>query len=153
MSSMVTGDINEMDKSKTVFYQRLFFIAALWNIAAAIAVLFIGREFQIEFIFGSSEVVNSFNFNIFYYFFWYVVLVLGVGYYIVSRDIMRNRGIAFLGILGKIGLFVIFLYAFSINKATLYSLLLFFGDFIWGVLFAVFLYQTRGGINKLSSNA
>jgi hypothetical protein len=71
------------------------------------------------------------------------VLLFGIGYYIVSKELTLNRAIVWLGMIAKIILFFIFAYYFIAGKATFVAFIVFFGDFIWAILFAMFLYQTR----------
>jgi hypothetical protein len=71
------------------------------------------------------------------------VLVFGIGYYIVSRDPGRNRGIVWMGMLAKIAFFFAAIPYFLKKKITAITFLLAFGDLVFGILFGLFLRNTR----------
>ena len=78
-----------------------------------------------------------------YLFWWGVVLVFGIGYYLVSRDVNKNRGIVWMGVIGKLCFFFFLTYSYLIAKSTILSFLGGTGDFIFTILFLNFLWQTR----------
>jgi len=71
------------------------------------------------------------------------VLVFGFGYYLVSRNPEKNRGIVWMGMLAKIPFFFAAIPYYLKKKITLLTLILAFGDFVFGVLFGLFLLDTR----------
>lgn len=71
------------------------------------------------------------------------VLIFGIGYYMVSKQITANRGIVWLGALGKLSLFCEFTCFFISGKVTAMAFVLALGDIVWATLFLMFLFQTR----------
>jgi hypothetical protein len=123
-------------------YSKFFLISALYNIIAAfngmaffevMNKLFFGLKTKIQY--G----VTTFILRTFYTH----VLVFGIGYYIVSRDPSRNRGIVWMGMLAKISFFFVAIPYFLKNKITAITFLLAFGDLVFGVFFGLFLRNTR----------
>ena len=94
------------------FYSRMFLLAALWNVFAAVAGLAF-YQFQLRLFFGSEAYTDCFYQTLFYRIALTAVLIFGIGYYMVSRQITANRGIVWLG------------------------------DLVWAILFLTFLFQTR----------
>ena len=131
------------------FYRKMFFWGALWNISAALMGLFF-YNFQIRLFFGPEAYIDNFYQALGFRMSMLAVLLFGIGYYIVSKELTLNRAIVWLGMTGKIILFFLFTYCFIIGKATVVAFAVLFGDFIWSVLFAMFLYQTRHRV-KLSN--
>jgi hypothetical protein len=131
-----------MKKMSNAFYTRLFSLGALWNICIGLTgVLF--YEFSITLFFGSDAVAYNLISVMFYKLFMVAVIVFGVGYFFVSRDLTLNRGIVWLGLVSKIILFIVFTYHFIDGRATLLAFLTLFGDFIWSLFFILFLWQTK----------
>lgn len=129
------------------FYRRLFLLSALWNVIPGLAGLLFYQS-QFELLFGIKPITGDFHQALLFRSFMITVILFGIGYYIVSRELTLNRGIVWLGGLGKVICFVIFTVCFFIGKATLIAFMIFLGDFIWAILFALFLYQTRDKIRS-----
>lgn len=130
-------------------YSRMFFFAALYNLSFAIPGLLF-PEFSISLAFGPRVIQSIFiNFyaSSFYYMFWGSVLIFGIGYYFVSRDITKNRGIVWMGIIGKTPVFIYFCYSYFSGHSLLLSLLGGTGDLMFTILFLLFLWQTRSDDN------
>lgn len=129
------------------FYSKMFFLGALWNIAIGLAgVLF--YELTITLFFGPDAVVYNLISAMFYRLFMIAVIVFGIGYFIVSRDLSQNRAILWLGLACKMILFIVFTSLFFSGKATLLAFITLSGDFIWSLMFFYFLWQTRGRVKK-----
>lgn len=131
-----------MNQQKTDKYRKFFLISALYNIMAAFngMVFFKGMNkmlygFKTKIEYG----VTTFILRTFYTH----VLVFGMGYYIVSRDPSKNRGIVWMGMVAKIAFFFAAIPYFLKRKITALTFLLAFGDFVFGVLFGFFLRNTR----------
>jgi len=131
-----------MNKMSDTFFRKLFFWGALWNISAALTGLFF-YNFQFSLFFGPESLIDNFYQVLAFKMSMLAILLFGIGYYIVSKELTLNRAIVWLGMIGKIVLFFIFTYYFIEGKATFVAFMVFFGDFIWAILFAMFLYQTR----------
>jgi hypothetical protein len=129
------------------FYSKMFFLGALWNIAIGLAgVLF--YEFTITLFFGPDAVAYNLISAMFYRLFMVAVIVFGVGYFMVSRDLSQNRAILWLGLACKMILFVVFTSLFFSGKATLLAFITLTGDFIWSLMFFYFIWQTRERVQK-----
>lgn len=124
-------------------YRKVFFIASLWNLIFSIpAILF--PKFGIRLAYGIDAVqpiISNYYALSFYYFMWGSVLLFGIGYYIVSRDILKNQGIILLAIFGKPAFFLYFLCSYIIGRSTFLSLLGGIGDLIFTIIFIMFLMQ------------
>jgi hypothetical protein len=128
-------------KKKSKFYKNFFLIAGLWNLLAGIP-CWIGTVFLTEFfleIFKMPIPGSLFPYHTMFFF----IIMFGVGYIIVSKDITKNHGIVWIGMIAKIGFFVISLFTYLINEANI--LLAGFGlvDFIFAVLFIDFLRKRK----------
>lgn len=127
------------------FFSRMFFLAALWNLAVALAGL-VSYETQFKLTFGAEAYTSDFHQALLFRSFMLSVLLFGVGYYLVSRDTSQNRAIVWLGAAGKILVFAFFTEAFIHDKATIVAVGVSFGDLLWALLFFWFLYQTKGKV-------
>ena len=128
------------------FYRLVFFFGALWNFSFAIPGLLF-PEFSMKLTFGSamdqSLLLGNYYAYSMYLFWWGSVLVFGIGYYFVSLDISKNRGIVWMAVIGKLCFFFFFTYSYLTCKSTILSFLGGMGDFIFTILFLNFLWQTR----------
>jgi hypothetical protein len=90
---------------KQEYYRKLFFIGALWNWAATLT---FAAGYPVLFpLFGMAMP----TYPVFFLMFLGLAFVFGIGYYMVSRDLVRNRDIATLGVIGKLFVFVALLWA------------------------------------------
>jgi len=128
-----------------IFFKRMFILAGLWNAGIA----FIGLTFtvfSITLFFGRDAGTSEFMGLLMFRLFMAAVMIFGAGYYIVSRELTLNRGIIWLGLSSKLILFTVFLLFFISGKVTLIAALAVTGDFLWSLLFILFLHQTRDRI-------
>jgi hypothetical protein len=72
---------------------------------------------------------------------WFV-FVFGIGYAIVSRDPLRHTGIVRIGVIGKLGMFVITLLACLTGLGSWSQAVPAFVDFPWAIAFIIFLSRT-----------
>lgn len=121
--------------SKNSYYRVMFVVSALFNILVAAPEL-IGQTAQL--VSSDANLPQGWQFPIV---FLYFVVVFGVGYYLVSRDISRNHGIVILGILGKIGVFFIFLMDYVWGAGILFQAVIGCVDLLFAFLFIEFLYS------------
>ncbi len=87
------------------YYKILFLIAGIWNLGVAIP-CWIGSVFMPDVffnIFNMPSPASLFSFHAMFLF----IIVFGIGYMTVSRDITKNHGIILIGLLGKILFFII----------------------------------------------
>ena len=123
-------------------FSRMFFWAAVWNfVAGAPALLFYERQFKL--VFGEAAYTGDFHQALLFRSFALSVLVFGIGYWAVSRDITQNRVIVWLGAAGKILVFAFFTDALLRGHATMAGWVVSIGDLLWAVGFFWFLYRTR----------
>ena len=120
-------------------YRRMFLIGAIWNVA--------GGAFIIAatgWIFRSAGLTEPFP-PLYYYAWIALFMTFGVGYYLVYRDMFRNRDIVLLGAIGKTAFAAVFLYDFAVYSGAVPRFFLFpvIGDLIFVVLFVMFLRFAR----------
>lgn len=119
--------------TNTNYFKRLFQVGALWNLAAGIELLFLQK-----WIFNFME-MEPLAHPIFYQFFGVAVLLFGIGYWLVSRDLSCNHDIVRLGVAGKILVFAFTLYYAAIGSLPWMWVGVGFGDLLFAVLFIHFL--------------
>jgi len=90
---------------KEDYYQKLFFIGAVWNWVAT-ATFFLGYKIIFP-LFGMKLPA----YPVFFLMFLGLCFIFGVGYYWVSKDLSKNHDIVRLGAAGKILVFVFLLWA------------------------------------------
>ncbi|MHA1649038.1 MAG: hypothetical protein ACTSYB_02500 [Candidatus Helarchaeota archaeon] len=95
---------------RTDFYKYLFFLTAIWNWIIALPLLFIYERVLQNF---GMIIPNS---PLWIQLFAGFVFLFGIGYYIVSRDLNKNHGFVFIGLMTKILVFLYFLYFFILNE-------------------------------------
>lgn len=123
-------------------FARMFFAAALWNFAAgAPALVFYEQQFKL--VFGEGGYTGDFHQALLFRSFALSILLFGVGYYAVSKDITQNRVIVWLGAAGKILVFAFFTDALLRGHATMTGWVVSSGDLLWALGFFWFLYRTR----------
>jgi hypothetical protein len=124
----------------------MFFVGALWNISIGLFGLFL-YDFSIKMLFGAQAVTGNLLTLIFFRFFMIAVIIFGAGYYIISRDLSANRAVVWMGLAAKLIIFFTFVYYYILGQATWFSVFGCSGDFAFSILFILFLYQTKDGIN------
>lgn len=122
---------------KQHYYRKLFLISAAWNLLLAGSALAVQLW---QFIAADTALFPGWQFPIGYLYF---VFVFGVGYYLVARDLDNNHGIVQLGILGKVGVFAIFMADFIWGAGDLTQTLIGGVDLLFALLFIEFLYTRR----------
>lgn len=126
-------------------YSRIFLVAAIWNLYFSITAI-VMRDFNMQVFFG-GDAVSLMNGNyyatVFYNLMWAAVLVFGIGFYIVSRDVNKNHGIVLLGIIGKLCFLVYYAVMYAASKCTIWGLLGVVADNIFALVFVYFLLQKR----------
>jgi hypothetical protein len=120
-------------------YRRMFFIAALWNLVGGVVIWA-----TTPWLFSTSGL--SVPSPPLYYQAWVaLILTFGLGYYLIYRDMYRNRDIVLIGAVGKSAFSAVFLYSFIAHPgdAPLYFLVPVVGDLVFVVLFLMFLRFAR----------
>jgi hypothetical protein len=121
---------------KKEYYKYLFLIGAVWN--WLIGITFITTSIfmpDVYTLFGTDAPSSLVWMHIFFIF----VIIFGIGYYWVGRNIDGNHGIVKMGIIAKLTVFVVFGYYFLVGDFNF----LVFGptgiDLVFVLLFIEFL--------------
>jgi hypothetical protein len=116
------------------YYKAMFYAAAIFNwIAAA------GAAFHASGALGISLQLDPLGRQLFALF----VALFGYGYFIVGRDITRNEGIVWLGIIGKPLAFAVLLVHAIAGEVPFAVVIAGTGDLIFTILFIEFLRNGR----------
>jgi hypothetical protein len=120
-------------------YRWVFLLGALWNL--------LGGAFIIAatgWIFNSAGLAVPFP-AAYYYTWTAMILIFGLGYYCVYRDMFRNRDIVLMGVIGKTAFSAVFLYHFISYPGQIpdFFLIPIVGDLVFVVLFVMFLRFAR----------
>jgi len=119
-------------------WQRIFRVAAWWNVLVGAGGL-IAPRWGIELFYGANAVSDDLIARLAWGDFSVCVLLFGVGYFIVARDVRKNHGLVVLGVLGKAGVLVSFPLRFFAGEATGWILIPAAVDGTMAMLFVVFL--------------
>jgi hypothetical protein len=131
-----------MDQRTKEKYSKLFFVGALWNMSIASSALLLPKLSN-KLTFGFKSVIKYGPTTFALKLTWALVFIYGIGYYLVSKEPEKNRGIVWMGIIGKLAFFFTALAYYQKKIITLLTTLLCFGDFIFSILFALFLVKTK----------
>ena len=132
------------------FWKYLFLLAGLFNGLAG----GLGMAFPVpglKFVTGLETAEPAVLFTFFLLCF--AVSLFGLGYALVAFNAPANRGLVVVGAIGKICFFVIALYGYLNEVATLAFVVVTIGDVIWAGLFASYLNSTKGVASRDYLNA
>ena len=115
------------------YYRKLFLIGAIWNWMATLPLIF-----GYKILFPIYDMILP-QYPVFLILFAGLCFIFGVGYYLVSRDLSKNHGIVWMGITGKIVVFVGFLWAAFIGQIHYVWIGAGIVDLIYAILFLEFL--------------
>jgi hypothetical protein len=119
-------------------WQLIFLVGAVFNfLVAAAFVLAPGLTLS---LLGFAEPITN---PTWYALFWWLVTVFGIGYYLVSRDPAGNRGIAVMGLIGKLGVWVIATVLWLQGHIPVLFYTIAVGDLAFSLLFLWFLASQR----------
>ena len=120
-------------------YKRLFFIGALWNLAGGAFIIL-----ATPWIFHSAGLTPP-SPPLYYYAWIALFMTFGFGYYLVFRDLYRNKDIVLLGAIGKFVFAVIFIWSFAVypGEVPRFFVIPVIGDLVFAVLFVMFLRFAR----------
>lgn len=122
-------------------WSQMFLAAAAFNFLTGGSIFFASRwSYQLTYFGDSPESTLRFWRD-----FGFAVLLIGVGYWIVSRDVTRNRGIVWLGVFAKLFDVVALTWRWAAGIAVPISLLPAAADGVFMILFILFL---RTGLGK-----
>ena len=85
-------------------YSDIFFIGSLWNLAIGLGCL-TTFKLSMRLIYGAKAVTSSIVATLPLRFFYAAVAIFGWGYYMVSKDLKKNRGIVWMAIVAKLTIF------------------------------------------------
>ena len=119
---------------KIIYYKYLLIIGAIWNIIISL-LIFLGSFF-------ANPGLNELG-TVYYQMFSMVVLLFGIGYYLVGRNLEKNHAIITLGALGKILVFIFMLTYYILGVVDVISLIIGIVDLIFGILFIEFLFNFK----------
>lgn len=122
------------------FYQICFKITAIGNIIAAILAL-ISMSNHLEMFFTETETDTLLRY--YHYNLWVFVLMLGVGYWFLGKEPIRNRILALIGAVGKLFIMFSWIHLLSINHAKPLIIVAIIYDGFFGIVMAIFYWKTR----------
>lgn len=126
-------------RSRRPIYLYLLICAAIWNscfATAAIVDLQWHRTMFYQVLNAQTEIVAN-------RYFWFAVLLAGLGYGVVAFEQSRFRFFISLGVAGKMLFFIWIAHLWFTGVATDFALGVAFGDLLWALSFIVFMYRTR----------
>jgi hypothetical protein len=129
-----------MNRSK--YYKILFLIGGLWNIAGGflswLAMLISPSDAFAHYGMRRPESLFPYHAG------FSAIIAFGIGYLMVSRDIMKNRGVVITGgVIGKIAFFADCVATVSLSEAKASLLVPGVVDLVFALLFIEFLIATR----------
>ncbi|MHA1299220.1 MAG: hypothetical protein ACTSO9_07295 [Candidatus Helarchaeota archaeon] len=128
-----------MDKDK--YYKNLFIFGAFWNIFVAVSCILASIIlFDISILFGMATPPSLMWLHMYFIY----VLIFGIGFYIVSKDITKNQGVIIIGVLEKLSVFIIALIYCIIGHINVLGVLLVSVDLVFAFLFLEFLINFEG---------
>lgn len=128
-------------------YKKLFLIAALYNLGLG----FIHLVFYPRIAAAVDMPAHLREADVFSQMAILLAMVFGVGYYMVSTDLSAHRGIVLLGIIGKVAVFVLFLYHLRYSGLPAPAFLIGVGDLVFALLFWKFLMFARTNMAPMPS--
>ncbi|GEO08852.1 hypothetical protein [Segetibacter aerophilus] len=120
------------------FYKKFFLFAAFWNVGAGLLGV-VSLAFNIKLFYNVVDYSADYLFKIHYYNFWLFILIMGIGFYFVSRDVRQNYAMAIVGVLGKTAAVGVWLYYYFLGQATYMVLVAGAGDMLLVLVFIVYL--------------
>jgi hypothetical protein len=114
------------------YHQLLFTAAAFWNCGLAVIFGALSRfEPEAFTMVGLQTPLTFLWFDTFLAF----IFSLGLGFYLVSRDITQNHGLIQMAIFWKIAVFIVGILHFLAGDASIWVLLIVAIDLLFGILF------------------
>ena len=126
-----------MDRKK--YYKYMFLSGAIWN--WAIGILFTLLTFFFLPVAAPLLGISIPPSLLFMHGFLVFVFLIGIGLYIISRDINKNRGIVQICVIEKFSIFTVFLIYFILGDFNIILFLPVVVDLIYGILFLEFLFK------------
>lgn len=127
-------------------WSRLFLIAALFNYAIGFPILLF-RQWSYDLCYVTAVGRDPMAIRL-WADFGFAVILIGLGYQIISRDVRKNRGIVVLGIIAKLFDVINLTVLFFLGIARPIVLVPAFIDGIFAALFVVFWFSSAPGKNQ-----
>lgn len=124
--------------NKKIYYQRVFLAAAIWNWVASILVLVGDRQNR-----STASDTSAANASLNAQMVSTLVGVFGLGYFWISQDTSKHRGMVKLGVIGKTIVFLSFLRYFISGKLSASIMAVGAVDLVFVGLFTEFLLNTQ----------
>ncbi len=134
-----------MKNSTEKIYKIIFVIAAVWNISGGLDAIF-SFEANMTSLWGAKYIPMFYDNRVAlstYRLFWVLVIIFGVGYYVVSRDLTKNRAVVWMAVGGKLAVFMVWSDDYRIGAIQSAALIGGTGDLMFTLIFLLFLWQTR----------
>jgi len=126
-------------------YRQLFFVAAVWNVLVGLTGL--GFMDQVtQRIYGAKAAAGDVIAQVAWSDFAACVILFGVGYFLVSRDVRKNHAVVVMGVIGKVGVTAAMTLRFLQGTATAWGMLPVLVDLGFALLFGYFLWDMRQGL-------
>ena len=126
-------------------FKKVFLIAAICNISGGLGAIFF-FESSMTSLWGAEYIQLFYDNRVAlstYRLFWALVIIFGVGYYIISLDLTKNRAVIWMAIAGKLTVFLVWSYDYYMGKIQLAAFIGGTGDLVFALIFILFLWQTR----------
>ncbi len=133
---------NVLQNNMSKWWSIMFIIAAAVNIIGAVWLL-LNPENSGLLMYGSKIVFDNSAARINNQAFLFFVIVFGIGYAFVAKNPSKNRGIVWIGIMGKLYYFTASGLHFKSGLVTSAAFAGSFVDLAFAILFMLFLYKTR----------
>jgi len=117
----------------------LFTHAAIFNCSIGFGILF-----AYQFLFGLIGMAPIPSNPLFLHLFAGIVVIFGIGYYWVSRDLQNNIAVVKMGIIGKLTVFGLVLGHFIAGNVTWHLMAIASMDFVYALLFMSALKKHQG---------
>jgi|SRR5271169_5138705 hypothetical protein len=137
---MVSESAYATADSRAPYYRLLFLAAAAWNALSAGAVLFLLTRAKFRQEMGFPGAPDTISLQLLAS----CLFVFGVGYYLVGRDLSRNRDLVKLGVIGKPLVFLVFFGHALAQEIPVVLVIPSLLDLLFGALFLEFLVRSRG---------
>jgi hypothetical protein len=136
---MPSETFRSLAAGRTHYYRWLFFVAAVWNLLSAGAVLFLltDSKFRMGMQFPGTPDTISLQLLA------ACLFLFGLGYYWVSRDLLRNRDLVKLGVIGKPLVFLVFFGHALAHDIPISLVIPSVMDLLFGALFLEFLLRSQ----------